>query len=488
MIAVIPARGNSKGLKRKNLLPVAGKPLLLHVVETLRQVSMIERIVVSTEDAEIASVALCHGVEVVDRPYELADDTTTVAEVARHTCEVLEYEGPLLVVQPTCPLVSASTLHELCRAVIGGLDDAWTLATPIDHLIRTWEKPLTARVNRQQLDEGLYREVGIRGFTSPIFVDSFPTGMLIVDGREALDIDTIADLSTADQTLSRKRILFRVTGSTKKGSGHLRRCLALAEQLQHHDCLFQTVDSEPWVEAEIKARGWMFSIDGDLIVNDMLDTQPADVLPYLAQGSKVLNLEDLGPGARYADAVINSLYPAGVNNEKVGVEWAVLRPEFMALPDFEVKSRAEKVLLLFGGTDPAQLGDRAEKAVQSAEIRRILPGESVSVAAEMMQADLLITSAGRTVYEAAAVGIPTVVLAQNQREATHTHLGPDHGNVYLGLGGLVEYQHLARTISALLEDYDLRLEMSQRAKASIDGKGALRITTLIDGLLKGLAP
>jgi CMP-N-acetylneuraminic acid synthetase/spore coat polysaccharide biosynthesis predicted glycosyltransferase SpsG len=485
MIAVIPARGNSKGLHRKNLLPVAGKPLLLHVLETLRQVPAVERIIVSTEDPEIASVGQIHGAEIIHRPRELAEDDVTVGEVAQHVCAQLDYEGPLLVVQPTCPLITAATFGELCRAVAGGSHDGWTLATPIDHLVRTWDEPLTKRVNRQQLDADLYREVGVRGFTAPLFVDQFPTGMLLIDRDEALDIDTVADLQTADQTLSRKRILFRVTGSKIKGSGHLRRCLTLAEQLQHHLCLFQTVDSERWVEDEIQSRGWMFGIDGDLIVNDILDTQPSDVLPFLAEGSKVLNLEDLGPGARYADAVVNSLYPAGIRGERTGVEWAVLRSEFLALPRFQVVENASRILAVFGGTDPSQFGDRLRKW-SSLDIQTVEPGESV--AAAMTQADLLITSAGRTVYEAAAVGIPTIVVAQNQREATHTHLGPSHGNIYLGLGRLVPDDQIMWTVQIVLADFDLRTEMSLKARASIDGKGTLRTTNLIDSLLKGLAP
>ena len=65
MIAIVPARGNSKEVRRKNLAVVDGRPLLCHIADTLKSMGI--RVVVSTEDSEIASVAKVHGYEVHDR-------------------------------------------------------------------------------------------------------------------------------------------------------------------------------------------------------------------------------------------------------------------------------------------------------------------------------------------------------------------------------------------------------------------------------------
>ena len=81
-------------------------------------------------------------------------------------------------------------------------------------------------------------------------------------------------------------------------------------------------------------------------------------------------------------------------------------------------------------------------------------------------------------FEAAAVGIPTIVLSQNMRETTHTHLGV--GNLDMGLGRLVDPFHLQRTVKSVLDDYDLRLDLSQTARASVDGHGADRIRRIIE--------
>jgi spore coat polysaccharide biosynthesis predicted glycosyltransferase SpsG len=108
------------------------------------------------------------------------------------------------------------------------------------------------------------------------------------------------------------------------------------------------------------------------------------------------------------------------------------------------------------------------------------------MAAEMLDADLILTSAGRTVYEAAAVGTPVAVLAQGARDATHTHLDFDSGVVFLGIGALTDDRHIVELVRRLLADDDLRSELSERLRRSIDGLGAARIAHHIRALLAGL--
>jgi spore coat polysaccharide biosynthesis predicted glycosyltransferase SpsG len=145
-------------------------------------------------------------------------------------------------------------------------------------------------------------------------------------------------------------------------------------------------------------------------------------------------------------------------------------------------------MLLFGGTDPSGLGERIAILVSAdfpdIRVDWIEPGQDRPIAEAMHNADLLITSAGRTVYEAAAVGVPTVVLAQNLRETTHQHLGMEHGNVYLGLGKLVTDDQIVDTIDILSKDMGLRTELSERGRP--DGRGLDRIVHTIEGLLGGL--
>jgi spore coat polysaccharide biosynthesis predicted glycosyltransferase SpsG len=126
-------------------------------------------------------------------------------------------------------------------------------------------------------------------------------------------------------------------------------------------------------------------------------------------------------------------------------------------------------------------------AVASGFPERVVVLQQVqSMAAEMLEADVILTSAGRTVYEAAAAGTPVVVLAQNAREATHAHLSYDHGVVALGIGPLVDDDHIVCVVDRLLCDAHLRAELSQHLRRSVDTAGAARIAHRIRAILKGL--
>ncbi len=89
-IAIIPARGGSKRLPRKNILPVAGRPLLSYPIRAARESGLFERVIVSTEDDEIAGIASKAGGEVLQRPLELAGDRSTVVEVCLHVLASLK--------------------------------------------------------------------------------------------------------------------------------------------------------------------------------------------------------------------------------------------------------------------------------------------------------------------------------------------------------------------------------------------------------------
>ena len=110
MIALIPARGGSKGLPRKNVLPFMGKPLIAHTIEQAKNSKCIDRIIVTTDDEEIASVAKQYGAEVpFMRPDYLASDTAMAVDVYIHAFEFLmeEYEKAIdhmMILLPTTPL------------------------------------------------------------------------------------------------------------------------------------------------------------------------------------------------------------------------------------------------------------------------------------------------------------------------------------------------------------------------------------------------
>ncbi len=91
VVAIIPARGGSKGLPRKNIKLLAGKPLIAYTIEAAKQCALIDRVIVSTDDQEIAQIARNYGAEIpFIRPAELAQDDTTTEAVLKHGVEWLE--------------------------------------------------------------------------------------------------------------------------------------------------------------------------------------------------------------------------------------------------------------------------------------------------------------------------------------------------------------------------------------------------------------
>ncbi len=110
IIALIPARGGSKGIPRKNITLVAGKPLIVWTIEAAQKSRLITRVVVSTDDEEIADISLKAGAEVPFlRPSSLAEDTTPAIPVIIHALDWLAAKDDyhpeyLALLQPTSPL------------------------------------------------------------------------------------------------------------------------------------------------------------------------------------------------------------------------------------------------------------------------------------------------------------------------------------------------------------------------------------------------
>jgi CMP-N-acetylneuraminic acid synthetase len=102
---LIPARGGSKGIPRKNVKPIAGKPLIVWTIEAALRSSLLQAVVVSTDDAEIAAVARHAGAQVpFMRPSVLAQDQTPGLDPVLHALRELPQYDAVLLLQPTSPL------------------------------------------------------------------------------------------------------------------------------------------------------------------------------------------------------------------------------------------------------------------------------------------------------------------------------------------------------------------------------------------------
>jgi len=103
-LAIIPARGGSKRLPRKNILNLCGKPLISWSIEAGLKSKYIDKVVVSSDDTEILNISNELKVQVIKRPKELASDTSTSFDVVQHAIDNLESYEYILLLQPTSPL------------------------------------------------------------------------------------------------------------------------------------------------------------------------------------------------------------------------------------------------------------------------------------------------------------------------------------------------------------------------------------------------
>lgn len=222
-IAIITARGGSKGLPHKNIALLGGKPLIAHSILAGRDCPAVARVVVTTDDPAIARVSREWGAEVIDRPAALATDTASSADAVRHAVESLraggETAGNLVLLQPTSPLRTAAALSDcLDRWFASGLVCAISV-TEAEHspykaftLTDGTLVPLFGAeylsAPRQSLPP-VYRQ---NGAIYAIKIDRFlETGAFYLapalpypmPTAVSVDIDTAADLALAEFLLSR---------------------------------------------------------------------------------------------------------------------------------------------------------------------------------------------------------------------------------------------------------------------------------------------
>lgn len=216
-LAVIPARGGSKGLPRKNVRPFCGKPLIVWTIEAALRARRVGRVVVSTDDPEIAEVSRAHGAEVVHRPPEISGDAAPSEAALLHAVQELGVSrGPLTFLQCTAPLMLPSDIDGVLD-LLTRADTAFTAAP--SHRF-TWRRGPTGAVpvghdksrrpRRQEL-EAQYVEVGaayamtVEGLIAHGHRFYGVTAIYPVAPERSIEIDDEIDFLLAE-TLMRRRL------------------------------------------------------------------------------------------------------------------------------------------------------------------------------------------------------------------------------------------------------------------------------------------
>jgi CMP-N-acetylneuraminic acid synthetase len=223
LVAIIPARGGSKGVPRKNIRPLCGRPLIAYSIDASRQAHAVERTIVSTDDDEIAEISRSLGAEVQMRPVALAADDTPTRAVLEHVVAELARESYLpdavVTLQPTSPLRLSRHIDEAARLFAADARaDSLVSCIEVPHIFHPlsvmrrnaegYLEPYLAAPAplRRQEKPPVYARNGAAVYitrTSRVTEYVFGGRLIpyLMDAESSIDIDTFEDLRAAERIL-----------------------------------------------------------------------------------------------------------------------------------------------------------------------------------------------------------------------------------------------------------------------------------------------
>ena len=225
VIVIIPARGGSKSIPRKNIRFLGDKPLVAHVITTVKQSKYVDKVIVSTDDTKIQFIAQQYGAETQFRSPELAEDEVPLDPVIYDAVQkeekrTMDEFDIVITVQPTSPLLKTETLDYAIEQLVN--NDFDTIISVYDDRGLSWGYdeesqsfyPLyKERLNRQYLPK-TYKETGaILGSKRSCINENSRIGdnigLIEISKEESVDIDNYEDWWVAEKILNKKRVILK---------------------------------------------------------------------------------------------------------------------------------------------------------------------------------------------------------------------------------------------------------------------------------------
>lgn len=505
VLAVIPARAGSKGIPNKNIRIIGGHPLIYYSIKNALSSSYITDVVISTDSDNVRIIGKQMGAEVKWRDASLCGDAVTLDAVIADAIPNDKNWDYIITMQPTSPTLRVETLDAAIKYAIDNELDTVISAINAPHL--SWGEKngkkvpnYTERLNRQYLPP-CYMETGAfviskANVVTPDTRIGDKVDIFEIPEDESQDVDNFEDLRSVAATLEREKVAIYVNGNNKRGVGHIYRALEIADEFYSKPDIYYDVN-----QTDPKVFGFtthnLIPVDGihdlfnrcnekqyTIFINDILTTSIDYMigLRSVIPNAKIINFEDDGEGILKADLVFNALYNQNdLPQVKAGEKYYIAGKTFMFYQPIVIKEKVERIFISFGGADPQNYSDRllniisgeeykkyefvvvlgrakqnVEKLLKYNEYENIKVMHDVSNMPEIMSScDIGITSRGRTGYELAILGIPSISMAQNQREEKHGFVSNENGFSYIGLNPDDE------VIKGTL---DLYLKMSQKGR------------------------
>ncbi len=483
ILSVIPARAGSRGIPNKNIRIIGNHPLIYYSIKNAINSERISDVIVSTDSPEVRIIAQQMGVSVHWRDESLCGDAVTLDAVIADAVPKDQDWDYVVTMQPTSPTLRVETLDAAIKYTIDNDLDTVISAINAPHL--SWgEKDgkkipnYTERLNRQYLPP-CYMETGAfvvsrASVVTPKTRIGEKVDIYEVPEDESQDVDTFEDLRSVAATLSRQKVGIYVNGNNKRGIGHIYRALEIADEFYvKPDIYYDTNQTDAKVFGNTKHN--LIPVNGiaelyqvcqreqyTIFINDILTTSIDYMigLKSVMPNAKIVNFEDDGEGIIKADLVFNALFhEEDLPQVKAGEKYYISGKTFMFYEPIKIHDKVKRIFISFGGADPQNYSDRLLNMICKPEYKDyqfvVVLGRAkynvdslmdfnryenievlydVSNMPELMTScDIGITSRGRTGYELAILGIPSIAMAQNKREEKHGFVCNENGFSYIGL-------------------------------------------------------
>ena len=452
VLAIIPACEGSKELPNKNLRVIKGIPMICYTIRNALSSRYITDVIVSSNSKELLSIARQMGAITRERCQDLCNPKVSIDKVVWDVFNQVSLDD-----------------YD-CVAVRNQAHFYWTVKDDVPVPMQS------KRVNRHLLDP-FYKETGafLISRNSCIREDSRigkKVGLYELFGDEAIDVYSFGDLKQVENAMNRQLTAFYVNGNETIGIGHITRSLQIADEMFSKPDIYY--DSNKTTAASFGQTTYnLVPVDGDhdfvermrdsnydIIINDVLSTERGFMqsLKAAAPNARIINFEDEGDGASCADYVINALYEnSSESNAICGSRYFIIPKQFLIYHKIDIGERVKNVIVTFGGADPQNYTETVLNIISqpvykdvhfyvvvgkiNKRIDLISRFDSCSniailydidnMAEIMCRCDVAISSRGRTCFELAALGIPTLSIAQHEREERHTFVCEANGFVIL---------------------------------------------------------
>lgn len=496
LLVVIPAIKKNAVIPDQLIKKLNGVTLIQRAIDTAFELTVRENVLVITDSEEISLICERNRVGYF-KDSRLSIGSDNIFQITYEVIKGYVYED-ILLYRANTPLVDHTILLEAYQEY--AKDRKFVLTS-----VKKSNK------NLLKLEEGLltkekpfehYEELKAFHILSKTVLekDAMAHKPFVIDSEKSIEIESYQAWWVCEKILQRKRIAFNVIGNTEIGMGHIYHSLALAHEITDHEITFVCDEKYKMAVDKIASMDYrvisaentletIIKLEPDLLINDVLDTTKEYILGLKKHDMKIVNFEDMGDGAEYADLVFNDLFDEPQKegeNFLWGHEYLALRDEFYEATPHRNLESIKEVLITFGGTDQNNLTLLALEAIwdickkfdikinivcggayayqnelkeflhhsDSPKIELFIASDVISKIMERSQ--LAISSNGRTVYELADMNIPSIVISHHEREATHRFATLEKGFINLGVVDDSTPEKIRNKFLKLVEDSDYR--------------------------------